>query len=221
MSANKQATKKEFDPVTFFTKKELCYYKMIDKYFKSCPQDKIIKMLSIINKESDISLRILDWFITKYSKRGVDFLRNGDVFDVHINYKAQLKSYKKRYFDPFKRKKKFNYKYIVNGEEKVLYTTIGQLNFFRWAISNEIIDFVEKSLAQIIKAMNLSKKENKKKKNDKSDDSDESDDNSSDDSDSEDSSKHNGNQKRKKESINVGAVKNVKNDEIELVLCFD
>ena len=55
-------------------------------------------------------------------------------FNVHISYKAQLQSYKKKYFDPFRRRKKFYYKY--NKEEnKYFYTTIGQLNFFRWIFS--------------------------------------------------------------------------------------
>src|SRR4029079_13835419 len=133
-----------------------------------------------------------DWFVTKYAKRGIDFTKNGETFDVHINYKAQLKSYKKRYFDPFKRKKKFNYTYIIDGEEKFLYTTIGQLNFFRWAINNDIINFVEKYLPQITKAMNISNKEDKKKKCKKIDDDNLSqctDDTGSDESKSTDSSK--------------------------------
>lgn len=52
-----------------FTKKETCYYKMIDKFFKDCTDDQITKMLEIINKESEISLRILDWFVTRYAKK--------------------------------------------------------------------------------------------------------------------------------------------------------
>ena len=230
----------EFDPTIFFTKKELCYYKMIDKFFKKCPEDKIIKMLNIIEGQSEISLRILDWFVTKYAKRGIDFTKNGETFDVHINYKAQLKSYKKRYFDPFRRKKKFNYKYTINREDKILYTTIGQLNFFRWAISNDIINFVEKYLPQITKAMNISNKEDKKKKNKKIEDdnlSQYTDNSESDESKSTDSSKNNSIQKpkktikdsrvetkssvTKKRGINVNAIKNIKDDEIELILCFD
>ena len=204
-----------FDPTNFFTKKELCYYKMIDKFFKKCPEDKIQKMLSIIDGQSEISLRILDWFVTKYAKRGIDFTRNGEIFDVHINNKAQLKSYKKRYFDPFRRKKKFNYKYKINGEEKILYTTIGQLNFFRWAINNEIINFVEKYLSQITKAMNIQNKEDKKKKIKRNEITDSESDSKS------DSSKQIPNIKPKKKNININAIKNIKDDEVELILCFD
>ena len=171
------APAEEFDPTTFFSKKEFWYYKMIDKFFQKCPEDKIVRMLHIIDGQSEISLRILDWFVTKYAKKGIDFTRtNGEIFDVHINYKAQLKSYKKRYFDPFRRKKKFDYGFKVNGEDKVLHTTIGQLNFFKWAIGNEIITFVERYLPQITKAMNLSNKEVKRKKSDKEDSDDDDDD---------------------------------------------
>jgi hypothetical protein len=161
----------EFDPMTFFTKKELCYYKMIDKFYRYCSDDSIVKMIDIIDSKSVISLRILDWFVTKYSKRGVDFIKNGETIDVHINYKAQLKSYRKRYFDPFRRKKKFNYKYNIKNKDYMIYTTIGQLNFFRWAINNDILNFVEINLTAIVKAMNTSNKEEKEKKKSMSDNS--------------------------------------------------
>ncbi|AYV80844.1 MAG: hypothetical protein Harvfovirus8_5 [Harvfovirus sp.] len=209
-----------FDPGTFFTKKELCYYKMIHKFFQHCSENMLIYMHNIIDGESEISLRILDWFVTKYSKRGIDFTRgDGDVYDIHINYKAQLKSFKKRYFDPFRRKKKFNFKYMVGGEEKTLYTTIGQLNFFRWAINNGIITFVEGCLIQIVKAMNIATKEEKKRKEARGGDAEES------DSDSSESSKEPVARtikvNRKTKQINVNATKNIKDDEVELILCFD
>ena len=67
-------------------------------------------MIDIINGKSEISLRILDWFVTRYSNKykiTIDMGDEEDIFNVHISYKAQLKSYKKKYFDPFRRKKKF------------------------------------------------------------------------------------------------------------------
>jgi len=174
------------EPLTFFTSKELCYYKTIHKFFKNCGDKQIIRMLDIINGDSPISLRVLDWFVTRYSKRKIDFTDNEqqntiDSFDVHISYKSELKSYKKRYFDPFRRRKKFYYplylenmtytKYTSdthnsnNSKEIILlYTTLGQLNFFVWAISNKIIDYVDKNLEQISKAMNTNNKDEKKKK---------------------------------------------------------
>ncbi len=171
------------DPLTFFTSKELCYYRTIHNFFKKCNDNEIIRMLNIINGESHISLRVLDWFVTRYSKRKIDFNDTGDntidSFDVHISYKSELKSYKKKYFDPFRRRKKFYYPLYLkeltltkdnctdsqNSKDLILlYTTLGQLNFFVWAITNKIIDYVEKNLDQISKAMNTNNKDEKKKK---------------------------------------------------------
>ncbi len=174
------------DPLTFFTSKELCYYRTIHKFFKKCGDKEIIRMLDIINGDSSISLRVLDWFVTRYSKRKIDFSDSNentlDSFDVHISYKSELKSYKKRYFDPFRRRRKFYYPLYLNElhytdktysgsnnsnnskEVVLLYTTLGQLNFFMWAITNNIINYVEKNLEQISKAMNANNKDEKKKK---------------------------------------------------------
>ena len=149
------------DPVKFFTVKELCYYSMIDKFFKDCAQNNITNMIDIIEGKSDISLRILDWFVTKYSKKKIDYgNKDTEIFDVRISYKSQLKSYKKRYFDPFRRRKKFVY-YFKNN--KSISTTLGQLNFFKWAVSNNVISYVEKNLKHISKEMNTDNKITKAK----------------------------------------------------------
>ena len=159
--------KEIIDPIKFFNIKELCYYKKINDYYKSCSSENIEKMINIIDGKSQISLRILDWFVTKYSKKKIDcgITNNDESFDVRISYKSQLKSYKKRYFDPFRRRKKFMY-YFILGDKSII-TTLGQLNFFKWAFSNNILIYVEKNLKQISKEMNLSNKEEKKKKKDK------------------------------------------------------
>ena len=68
-----------------------------------------------------------------------------------------MKSYNKRFFDPFCR---INKKNITNkiafkyDDEKYIVTTIGQLNFFRWAIRNKIIDYVINDLENINNDMN-------------------------------------------------------------------
>jgi hypothetical protein len=163
------------NPVKFFSTKELCHYKTIDKFFRECHAKNpciLTSMINIIEGKSDISLRILDWFVTKYSKKkipqGVN--KNTEVFDVRISYKAQLKGYKKRYFDPFRRRDKFYYPCteegykLENGESKHVYTTLGQLNFFRWAFNNNIISFVDSNLSQIVSEMNSFNKDEKNKK---------------------------------------------------------
>lgn len=150
-----------------FKPKEICYYNMINKFYKQTNVSHITKMIDIINGDSNISLRILDWFVTRYSNRKKVVISVGDeVIDVHISYKAQLKSYKKKYFDPFKRRAKFEYNF--KSVQKKICTTLGQLNFFRWAIENSIIEYVEKSYDSITHEMNISNKNDKKRKKEKS-----------------------------------------------------
>lgn len=215
-TSEKNDEKLDIDPVKFFTQKELCYYSMIDKFFKNCSPQHINNIIDIIEGRSNISLRILDWFVTKYSKRKIDYgNKDAEIFDVRISYKSQLKSYKKRYFDPFRRRKKFMY-YFNNGKHnKSISTTLGQLNFFKWAISNNILLYVDRNLKHISKEMNISNKEEKKKKDIKSNDGKKTEDN-----------KKNKNNKTDSESdsikdIKINAIKTTENDEVKIVLKFD
>jgi hypothetical protein len=70
---------------------------------------------------------------------------------VHDNYKCQLKEYNKKNFDPFCRWNRIRLYYDKN---KFFYTTIAQLNFFKWAIEKHILDYVIENLETIEKSMN-------------------------------------------------------------------
>ena len=117
------------------------------------------KILPIVTGTSDLSLRVLDYFVTNYSKNNQINLgnKNDTKYNVYHDYKNKLKSYNKRFFDPFCR---INKKNITNkiafkyDDEKYIVTTIGQLNFFRWAIRNKIIDYVVNDLEKINNDMN-------------------------------------------------------------------
>jgi hypothetical protein len=155
-----------FDPLIFFkTPKQLCYFKMINSFFKKCPIEIINKMVDIINLESVISLRVLEWVVTKSGKKTVNIkIRDNDYYSVNIMYKAQLKTYKKKNFDPFRRDRKFFYEYDRSDPSKKVLTTLGQLNFFKWAIQNGILDCVEKNYDEINSSMIKYNKEEKVKK---------------------------------------------------------
>ena len=143
------------------------FFSASDKYLAS--------MLEIINGESKISIRILDWFVTNYSKKNNTFYKirvNGryDYFYVNNEYKNQLYGYSKTYFDPFCRKKKIIYAYQNNNIEEnnnasvVFLTSIGQLNFFCWAIRNKVIHYVELHIREIEQDMKETIKANKDRK---------------------------------------------------------
>ncbi len=132
----------------------------------------IEKMLPIVTGSEKVSLRVLDWFVTNYSKNFdtiYPIRKNNEVikFNVYQDYKNKLKSYNKRFFDPFCRQNKKNLTNKIAfkcSNDKYIVTTIGQLNFFRWAIRNKVIDFVENNLESISKHMNENNYNKKKYK---------------------------------------------------------
>lgn len=119
----------------------------------------INKMMSVINGESQISLRIIDWFITNYSKFYYTIYElttsKGEKirFKVHDQYKLKLKSFSKKRFDIFCRHQRIS---ILYDKEKSLYleSTIAQLNCFKWVIENNILNYIEEHYKEILEDMN-------------------------------------------------------------------
>ena len=123
------------------------------------------KILPIINGESEVSLRLIDWFATNYSKKNYTVYplvgKNGveKRFKVYIDYKLKLKAYSKKYFDPFCRKDRITYCYDPKNE-KCIITTIAQLNFFKWALKYKVLTYLEKNFDDIYHDMVFNKKNN-------------------------------------------------------------
>lgn len=118
------------------------------------------KMIRIINGDSEISLRIVDWFVTNYAKKYYTVYEqtngSGDTltvtrFKVYNEYKLKLKAYSKRRFDPFCRWERVSIPY---NKEQFMETTIGQLNFFKWALENNIVDYIKSNYDAIENDMN-------------------------------------------------------------------
>lgn len=124
------------------------------------------KIIPIIEGKSDISLRLVDWFITNYSKKNNTIItrkisNNIVHLNVYLSYRSQLKSYSKTCFDPFRRRDRIVFQY---DENNTIETTIGQLNMFRWILQNDVIDYISKHRDAIEKDMVQTQKENQKKK---------------------------------------------------------
>lgn len=165
-------------------------------------KDKLNEMMNIINGESKISLRIVDWFVTNYAKKyytiyELPIKRNGRFvssrFKVYNDYKLKLKAYSKKRFDPFCRWERINIPY---NNDSYIQTTIGQLNFFRWALENKIIDYIEKNLITINNDMNKrnSTAKNRKDKNNQT--------------------------RKKREELSISASKSIKKEQVEIVVDF-
>ena len=169
------------------------------------------KLVSILSDEKNISLRSIDWFITNYSKKNNTYYivyqdedKNPSFDDkdnnyytnmnVFHSYKSQLKAYSKKRFDPFCRRDRLLFK--INETESVE-TTIGQLNFFKWAISNLVVDYIELYKDEIEHDMNTSLKLMK-----------------------ENSDKKDGSRKKRQE-LSLSATRGLKMNHVEIELSFD
>jgi hypothetical protein len=110
--------------------------------FYNVPTNRDI-LVQILNKTGGISLRNLEWFITNYSKKtNLSYKTNdGKFFSVHCAYKSSLDGYSKKLFDPFCRSSKIAYS--IPGTSDEIHTTVAQLNFIKWCIKNNIIDYIK------------------------------------------------------------------------------
>ena len=115
------------------------------------------EIMELLNGTSDISLRLIDWFVTNYARQNsISYMMNGQEFMVYTNYKSQLKAYSKKLFDPFCRRERIMFQ-LPNHEAFI--TTVGKLNFFRWAIEKGVIDYIQLNFPQIEKEMNMTARE--------------------------------------------------------------
>lgn len=129
------------------------------------------KQLSMVIKGlSPISLRLIDWFVTHYAQSNnvlywindqtnemtEEYPNNGGShirkFNLYLDYRAQLKSYTKLYFDCFRRHERITF-VIEEDPLKTLETTVGQLNFFRWAFQNHVLEYIMNHLSEIEQSM--------------------------------------------------------------------
>ena len=179
------------------TQNSLLLNKLLEFYNKDGNMEKI---LPIINGESLVSLRLIDWFATNYSKKyytvySLKTANGGEKrFKVYIDYKLKLKAYSKRRFDPFCRWERITIPY---KNDTYIQTTIGQLNFFRWALENKILNYIEKNVVQINNDMN---KRNSTAKNRKE--------------------KSTSKTRKKREELSISASKSIKKEQVEIIVDF-
>ncbi len=157
------------------------------------------KMLQIVTGESKISLRIVDWFATNYAKKYYTLYtiddETGRRFKVYFDYKLKLKAYSKRRFDPFCRWDRITIPY-KNGTS--IETTIGQLNFFKWALENRVVNYIEDNYETIENDMNNRNSTSKRKE----------------------SISDNSKTRKKREELSISATKSIKKEEVEIVVHF-
>jgi hypothetical protein len=124
-------------------------------------RDDLNEIVELLKGTGSISLRLIDWFVTNYSKvHSTSYIFNSQEFVVYMNYKNQLKAYSKKLFDPFCRRERISFQ--IPGHDAFL-TTVGKLNFFRWALEKGILTYIKGHQEEIEKEMNAAMKEQAKK----------------------------------------------------------
>ena len=186
---------------TYTTQNDLLMNNLME-FYKD--ETTLSRMLKIITGESKISLRIVDWFATNFAKKYFTLYNVTDEFDrtrrfkVYIDYKLKLKAYSKRRFDPFCRWERISIPYKT---DTFIETTIGQLNFFKWALENKVIDYIEENYDVIESDMNSRNSTSKKKELMISND--------------------NSKTRKKREELSISATKSIKKEKIEIVVQFN
>ena len=125
----------------------------LQRFYSSRPD--LHSLVPILKGEGDLSLRLIDWFVTNYAKKHhVSYVLNSQEFIVYLNYKSQLKAFSKKLFDPFCRRERILFQC---GDLEPFETTVGQLNFFRWAFEKDVLGYVRQNLADIVKEEKLAR----------------------------------------------------------------
>lgn len=171
--------------------------------------DNLNNMMNIINGESKISLRIVDWFVTNFAKKYYTVYeistKRGDLtimdrFKVYNDYKLKLKAYSKKRFDPFCRWDRI---IIPYNNTSSIQTTIGQLNFFKWALENGVIDYIDNNYSSIEKDMNSRNSTSRKN-----------------DSNKETINVNTNKTRKKREELSISAAKSIKKEFVEIIVDF-
>lgn len=140
----------------------------LSQYYAKKPQ-KRRQLYDIIEGSSPLSLRIIDWFVTHHARAtnvtywidetnnvlvmdppndNSEYSRSLRKFNLYLDYRAQLQSYTKMFFDPFRRYDRITF-VLEATPLTTIETTVGQLNFFRWALENNVIDYISEHISDI------------------------------------------------------------------------
>jgi hypothetical protein len=176
--------------MSYTTQNSLLLNTLVKFYNK---HDRIDKILPIINGEHHISLRLIDWFVTNYSKKYYTTYKvvlHGKTtrLKIYNDYKLKLKAYSKKRFDPFCRWDRITIPYNADTN---IQTTIGQLNFFKWILENNIMEYIDQHLCDIERDMNNRNRYQHNKNN------------------------------SKRAELSISAIKSIKKEDVVIVVEFD
>ena len=122
-------------------------------------------LVPLITQTSPVSLRALDWAVVNWSKKHNIICASmvpGRMTNIHYSYRTTLSHWRRRLFDPFRRRTRLHVK--VDGQ--VHQTTLGQLNFAMWSYKTGILRYVLGNIDAIEADMNRISKKCKRERKD-------------------------------------------------------
>ena len=132
--------------------------------------DELVKtvLIPICKQTFVVSLRAIDWLVTNYAKRYRVVIKVPSSLPISIysSYRDTLKFFKRKCFDTFRRRERIYFKDVEDGAI-IHTTTVSQLNFFRWAIMNGILDYAVNNANEIEKDMLATLNHSRKRKREK------------------------------------------------------
>ena len=139
-------------------RRELLVMSLVKYYNGIKDKAALKKLVDTMQGNGDYSLRLIDVFVTNYAKKhNTAYMLDGQEFLVYLNYKSQTKAYSKKLFDPFCRHDSIIFQ--CEGVDDFL-TTVGQMNFFRWAHEKGILDYIAEHVEDIRKEEKEARKQN-------------------------------------------------------------
>lgn len=133
------------------------HLKLKEKVEKFFTLSKFMLVTPILLSEDIITMSMIYYTVTKYAYKFSPYIMvNGVAIYIHKSYKAKLSIYSKDYFDVFCREVKYPFFYTAN---KSITTTIGQLNFYKWCVEINLIEYIRENYDEIKYHMDLQKED--------------------------------------------------------------
>ena len=147
------------DPATL-GRRERLLLAHLERAYTPCIAEDVLKPL--LTQSSTVSLRALDWAVTNWAKEHnvVCTAVTGGTTNVHHAYLSALSHWKRRLFDPFRRRDRVQVR--IGGE--LLETTLGQANYALWCYQTGVLSYVMGHRDEIEAHMNAAAQRQKRER---------------------------------------------------------
>lgn len=135
------------------------------KHLETIYTDEIARtvLAPMLTQKCNVSLRALDWLVTNYSKKYNVVCSSavpGQITNIHYAYRTCLSHWKRRLFDPFRRRDRVH----VHIDDVEYETTLGQINFLFFCYQTGILAYAIGHIQAIETDMNEASQKHKRER---------------------------------------------------------